>query len=340
MKLKISYVLLSVILCSNFALAKTSNLPVPDTVSPYLQQNIAVKNNSWNIPLKTEQQWHAFIDGVAVAGAANSQKMAEHFNVSIDEGYIDNVHTYTLTPPEIAPENQDKVILFLHGGGYVLNPGISGISEGVMLAGIGKYKVISVDYRMAPQHPYPAAIDDAFKVYKKLLKDYASKDIGVYGTSTGGGMTLILTMMARDNGLPVPGAIVPSTPWSDLTKTGDSYFANEKVDNVLVSYDGWLSDAVRVYAQGNDLKDPYLSPVYGDVNSFPPTLLISGTRDLFLSNTVRMQQKLIEKNIPNNLIIYEGQSHCQYYLGLPPDAPELQNHYRNVSQFFNENLGK
>ena len=111
-------------------------------------------------------------------------------------------------------------------------------------------------------------------------------------------MTLILTLRARAEGLPLPAAIAPGTPWTDLTKTGDSYFVNEGVDNVLISYDGWLSEAARVYAGGHDLKDPMLSPVYGDVSNFPPTLLTSGTRDLFLSNTVRMHLKLRQGAFP------------------------------------------
>ena len=105
-------------------------------------------------------------------------------------------------------------------------------------------------------------------VYRGLLETTPAERIGVFGTSTGGAMTLILTLRARAEGLPLPAAIAPGTPWTDLTKTGDSYFVNEGVDNVLISYDGWLSEAARVYAGGHDLKDPMLSPVYGDVSNF------------------------------------------------------------------------
>jgi epsilon-lactone hydrolase len=98
-----------------------------------------------------------------------------------------------------------------------------------------------------------------------------------------------------------------------MTKTGDSYFANEMVDNVLVSNDGWLGDAAKLYANGDDLKDPLLSPVYGDFRGFPPTILITGTRDLFLSNTVRVHRKLRMLNV------FEGQSHAQYLAS--PYAP-------------------
>ncbi len=315
------------------------DFPVPQTVSADMQKSIAAENNTWKFDIKSADEWFPLIDSSYQYGSHNSKIMADYFKVSIDEGYIGNVHTYTITPPNIPDNHKNQVILFIHGGGYVLNPGIAGIDEGVMLSGIGGYKVVAVDYRMAPKYPYPAAIDDAFTVYKKLLNEYPSKNIGVFGSSTGGGMTLVLAMQARDNGVKVPGAIVPCTPWTDLTETGDSYFTNKHVDNTLVGYEGWIDDAARYYAQDNDLKDPYLSPVYGDVTGFPPTLLVSGTRDLFLSNTVRMQQKLNEAGIENNLIVYEGQSHCQFYLGLPPTAKELQDHYKNLTAFFDKHLG-
>src|SRR5205814_7337121 len=108
----------------------------------------------------------------------------------------------------------------------------------------------------------------------------------------GGGMTLAMVLRAEKEGLPLPAATAPGTPWSDMTKTGDTYFTNEMVDNVLVSNDGWLGDAAKLYANGHDLKDPMLSPVYGDFQGFPPSILTPGTRDLFLSHPVRVHRQL------------------------------------------------
>jgi acetyl esterase/lipase len=136
--------------------------------------------------------------------------------------------------------------------------------------------------------------------------------------------------------LPLPAAIAPGTPWTDLTKTGDSYFTNEGIDNILVSYDGWVGDAARLYAGGNDLKDPMLSPIYGDVSGFPPTLLTSGTRDLFLSNTVRMHLKLREAGVIAELIVFEGMSHAQYHMSV--DARETRFHFGELERFFDRYL--
>ena len=150
-------------------------------------------------------------------------------------------------------------------------------------------------------------------------------------------MTLALVLRAKQENLPLPGAIAPGTPWSDMTKTGDSYFTNEGIDNLLVSYDGWLKQAAELYADGHDLKDPMLSPVYGDVTGFPPTFLTSGTRDLFLSNTVRMHQKLRQAGVKADLMVFEGMSHAMYYL-LPAETPETVFHFKELGRFFDENL--
>jgi monoterpene epsilon-lactone hydrolase len=110
------------------------------------------------------------------------------------------------------------------------------------------------------------------------------------------------------------------------------------VDNVLVSHEGWLAEAANVYANGHDLKDPMLSPLYGDLHSFPPTILTSGTRDMFLSNTVRVHQKLRAAGVVADLLVFEGQSHAQYLFA--PLAPESMEHFAEVSAFFDKQLDR
>lgn len=314
------------------------DLPVPATVSPELQQLISAGPAEWwqTFP-ETYEQWIHFRqerDDVALQALPGLRKAVQ---VTSEAGRIAGVPVFTISPKTIPAQNRDKVLLHLHGGGYVLNAGEAGTGEAVYMAGIGGFRVISVDYRMPPDYPYPAALDDAMQVYRVLLKDYPSSHIGVFGTSTGGGLTLALVLRAKKEGLPLPGAIVAGTPWTDLTKTGDSYFTNDHIDNVLVGYDGWLKAAAHVYAAGHDMKDPFLSPVYGDVTGFPPTLLATGTRDLFLSNTVRMHRKLRESGAVTDLLVLEGASHA-HYLMLPPDAPEAQYYFRQAAEFFERYL--
>ncbi|MGO9934845.1 MAG: alpha/beta hydrolase, partial [Steroidobacteraceae bacterium] len=241
-------------------------------------------------------------------------------------------------PKTLPARNRDLILVNVHGGAYVFFPGEAGNPEAVLMAGFAHMMVLSIDYRMPPDFPYPAALDDAIGVWRNLIKTHDPKKMAIFGTSTGGGMTLAMVLRAKAEHLPLPAAIAPGTPWSDLTKTGDSYFANESVDNVLVGYDGILGDAAKLYANGHDLKDPFLSPVYGDFHGFPPTILTTGTRDLFLSNTVRVHRKLREAGVEAALNVFEGQSHAQY--GFVAAAPETQEAFGEIAQFFDAHLAR
>jgi len=147
-----------------------------------------------------------------------------------------------------------------------------------------------------------------------------------------------MILRAKQEGLPLPAAIAPGTPWSDLTETGDSYKTNEWLDNVLVSYSGYLSHAAKLYANGHDLKDPQLSPICGDFSGFPPAILTSGTRDLFLSLTVMTHRKLRRAGVEAELQVFEGMSHAQY--NFDPYAPETKETFTEIARFFDRHLGK
>jgi epsilon-lactone hydrolase len=314
-------------------------LPVPETASPGMQAVIGAPLPAyWNIHPKSAQEWKDWVAQRADVTLKSLPALREKMGVKVEPTTIAGVKAFIVTPGEVAEANRNRVLLHVHGGGYVLSPGEAGTPEAIMMAGHGRIKVISIDYRMPPDFPYPAAMDDAMAVYKEVLKTTDAKKIGIFGTSTGGGMTLAMVLRAKAEGLPLPAAIAPGTPWSDMTKTGDTYFSNEMVDNVLVSNDGWLGEAANLYANGRDLKDPMLSPVYGDLHGFPPTILTTGTRDLFLSNTVRVHRKLREAGVVADLLVFEGMSHAQYLF--VPDAPESKQHFAEVGAFFDKYLEK
>jgi acetyl esterase/lipase len=246
------------------------------------------------------------------------------------------VNVFVLSPQTIARENEGRVFLHFHGGAYVLNPGEPGTREATFMAAFGRAKVISVDYRTSSDAPYPAALDDCVAVYRELLKTVPANKIAVFGTSTGGGLTMALVLRAKQEGLPLPAAIAPGSPWSDLTKTGDTFYTHNLVDNFQVSYDGYLKDSAYLYANGRDLKDPMLSPIYGDLNGFPPTILTSGTRDLFLSLTVRTHRKLRRAGVDAVLQVFEGLSHAQYSIN--PNAPETKEAFEEIAHFFDRHM--
>jgi acetyl esterase/lipase len=196
--------------------------------------------------------------------------------------------------------------------------------------------VISIDYRMPPKHPAPAAIEDVVVVWKELLRDRSPASMAMGGTSAGGGLTLASVHRFKELGLDLPGALYLGTPGADVDKIGDSRFINEGIDRLLVSWDGAPWDALSMYAGEYDHKHPYVSPVYGDFEGYPPTYLISGTRDLMLSDTVRVHRRLRRAGVEADLHIYEGQSHGDYIAMW--NAPESAEHYAELNAFLLRHL--
>ena len=248
---------------------------------------------------------------VRAVGGARAAGAAGRFKVKSEPMTVNGVQAHLVTPQDLPAENRNRLLVHIHGGCYVLSGGESGTTEAIYMAGFGRFKVLSVDYRRPPEFKYPAALDDTVAVWKGALKMADPKNMAIFGTSAGGALTLSTVLRARLENFRSP-AIAPGTPMSDLTRTGDSFQSNHMVDNVLVAADGRCDAMALLYAGGHDLKDPMLSPVYGDMAGFPPTLLTTGTRDLLLSNTVRVHRKLRQAGVVADLHVYEGQSHAHY----------------------------
>jgi acetyl esterase/lipase len=316
------------------------DLPLPTAdISPGMQNIIRQPPLPfWQTLLKTGEEARQFAETRAVDVLKGIPALRDRMRVTVVSETIDGVRVHVITPETIPPENQDKVLIHTHGGCYVLFPGESGTPEGIMMAGFGGYKVISVDYRMPPEAYFPGAIDDAVTVYKAVLKATPPRNIAFFGTSAGGALALSMVLRAREQGLPLPGAIAPGSPMSDVTRQGDSFFTNEMVDNILVSRDGFCHAATLIYAKGHDLADPLLSPVNGDMHGFPPAILTTGTRDLLLSNTVRVHRKLRRAGVDAELVVFEGQSHAHYQFD--DRVPETKEAFDEIARFFRKHLGK
>jgi len=314
-------------------------IPTPTTVSPELQKIIAKPWEGSTAPMSlTAEQWKAKIKPSDEDEAKTSESLLKQFHVTAEEKTIAGVHVYTVKPDAIAPENRNRLLVNVHGGAYVLFAGKACLSEAILMAHYAHAEVLSIDYRMPPDHPFPAAIDDTIAVWKEVLKSHPAKNLALFGTSAGGGLSLATVLRLKELNMPLPAAIMAGTPWSDLTKTGDTYFTNEFIDNVLGSEDGMLDAATLLYAGTHDRKEPLLSPVYGDLSGFPPTILISGTRDLFLSNTVRVHQKLLKAGVTAELLVFEAGSHAEYLVA--PDSPESADAFNEVARFFEHHLAR
>jgi epsilon-lactone hydrolase len=314
-------------------------IPVPDTVSPQMQKQIgAPLTPTWNVIPKTAEEWKAQVNAGAEATVRGLPALREALRVKVEPMTIDGVKAHMVASVDIPPENQNRLLVHVHGGCFVSFPGESGTAEAIFMAGFGRFKVISIDYRMPPDHPYPAALDDAMTVWKAAVKMADPKKMAIFGSSAGGNLTLAMVLRAKQENLPLPGAIAPGTPMSDLTGVGDSFHTNFMVDNVLVGSDGRCDAMARLYANGHDLKDPLLSPVYGDMRGFPPAILTTGTRDLLLSNTVRVHRKLRQAGVDAALQVFEGQSHAHYLRDA--NAPETREAFEEIARFFDKHLAK
>jgi acetyl esterase/lipase len=248
----------------------------------------------------------------AAAAIARLPDLCQRLQVAYERTTLGGVRAFRIVPEAVAARNRDRLLLHVHGGCYVLFPGEAGLGEALLMAGIGRFNVFSVDYRMLPEAFFPAALDDVVAAWTAATKLADPRKMAVFGTSAGGALTLGLILRAKADRLPLPAAIASGTPMADVTKTGDTFYTNEMIDNVLVSRDGVCQRAAEFYANGHDLADPLLSPINGDMSGFPPRLLVSGTRDLLLSNTVRVHRKLRRAGVEAALDVYEGQSHAQY----------------------------
>jgi acetyl esterase/lipase len=287
---------------------------------------------------QTAEEWKAQVKAAADAVVKGLPALREALHVKVEPTTIDGVKAFVVTPDVIPPQNRNRLLVHVHGGCFVSGPGESGTGEAIYMAGFGHFKVISVDYRMAPDYPYPAALDDAMTVWKAAAKMAAPRNMAIFGSSAGGNLTLAMMLRARRDHLPLPGAIAPGTPMSDLTNAGDSFQTNALVDNVLVAPGASCDKRAALYAAGHDLKDPMLSPVYGDMHGFPPAILTTGTRDLLLSSTVRGHRKLREAGVEAALQVFEGQSHGQYSRDV--NAPETKEAFEEIANFFDAHLGR
>lgn len=217
---------------------------------------------------------------------------------------IGGVPTYVLTPAALADTKNGPLFVDIHGGALVMTGG--DLSWKVFAPNAAERCGVTwaPDYRNPPGHPYPAALDDCVEVYRAAIGTRHPSEIILTGGSAGGNLAAATLLRAKDEGLPMPAALVLLSPELDLTESGDSVqIASD------LGYAARLMTMNLLYANGQDLTDPYISPLFGDVVGFPPTFLQSGTRDMFLSNTVRMHRRLLAAGVEVELHVFEAMPH-------------------------------
>ena len=281
-----------------------------------------------------EQEWMDIIAAIDAPRTADALKQLAVFDGTHEEATIAGVGTFRLSPHHKHPDFKDHLFLHFHGGAFVVGGGVSCLGEPLLFNRYLPMETISVDYRMPPANPAPAASQDGLAVYEALLQSWPANKIIMGGTSAGAGLAYSVLLMAKEKGLPMPAAVFAGTPFCDMSFTGDTLSVMENIDRILVTYHGFLGGAAALYAKNLGLKDPIVSPIYGDMKGMPPSFLVSGTRDLLLSDTVRLHRKLRDAGIRADLNVFEGQSHADYIF--VPDTPETDALYRDLERFLKE----
>lgn len=201
-----------------------------------------------------------------------------------------------------------QLLVHCHGGGYSTGSRIYARTLTTKLAESTSMDVICFDYRLAPEYPYPAATEDAMRVWNHLmLQGYAARDIILTGDSAGGNLALSLTLRLKAEGRLLPRGLVLMSPWTDLTSSGPSFTTKAKVDPVLNR--PYIDRMVAAYAPGRELTDPYISPLFGSFEGFPPTYIQAGENEILLSDSQRLQQTLADAGVLVRLDVYPGMWH-------------------------------
>ncbi len=294
----------------------TRVVPVPATISPEAQQWLGQPVPD-QAPPESLAERRARMDAYTEQARVAWNKLCPN---QIVEDKIAGVPVRIVTPPQIPVANQDKVFVNLHGGSFNADSG--SYSESIPIASYAKVKVVAVLYRLAPEHPFPAGVDDAIAVYKELLKTYKPSHIVIYGTSAGAIMTGEVAVKLKQLGLPLPAALGIFSGIGDFARAGDSASIF-----TLRGFAGHLDPPVPgphdpYYIGNTDPRDPVLSPIYADLHGLPPTLFVTGERDALLSGTVNLHRAFLRAGVDARLVVFDAMPHAFWYSAQLPESVE------------------
>jgi epsilon-lactone hydrolase len=309
----------------------TRVVPVPKTISPEAQQRLALRMS--DAPLKqTLAERRKGTDAWQARAGAEFRAL---YPVSLNVTTLAGVPVKVISPLTIPEDKRDRVLINVHGGGF--NSDSGSLTETIPIANLTRTKVVAVLYRLAPEHPFPAAVEDTVAVYKELLKTYKPQNIGLYGTSAGAILTAEVAAKLRQLGLPLPAALGIFSGLGDFSQIGDSQAIYS-----LNGFSGPLTPPAdephdSPYVGSTNPKDPVLSPVYADLNGFPPTLFITSTRDLLLSGTTILHRAFLRAGVDAQLIVFEALPHAFWN---DAHLPETKETNEIMARFFDKHVGK
>ena len=308
----------------------TRVVPVPTTISPEAEKVVA-RQMSDSPPPRSLAENRAHTDAWQTRAGAESRAI---YPVNIVNDTIAGIPVRIVTPLTIPPDKANRVLLNVHGGGFIVDSG--SLTETIPLANLTRTKVVAVLYRLAPEHPFPAAVDDTVAVYKELLKTYRPQNIGLYGTSAGAILTGEVASKLRQLNLPLPAALGIFSGLGDFSRQGDSA-AIYGLSGLAGPLGPPKELPGREYVASTNPGDPVLSPLYADLRGLPPTLFLTSTRDLLLSGTSILHRAFLKAGVDAQLVVFEGLAHAFWN---DPGLPESKDADQLMADFFDKHLGK
>ncbi len=277
---------------------------IPDSVIPRLRERMMkMKNTPEPDPVVTERKLMNF----AAAALKNLLKGSTSRRIIS----LPDCEAVLLTPKTVSRRG---IVLYLHGGGYCTGDIGYASLYGEILTAETEAVTLCPAYRLAPEHPYPAALDDAVSAYKWIRQTYPEQPVCLIGESAGGGLCYALALRLREMQLPMPEGIVSISPWTDLTLSGGSHGYNRDVDPSLTTEK--LAVFAKAYGGETDLSEPYLSPLFGDLRGLPESLIFAGGDEILLDDAVRMQAALADAGCTAELTVAEEMWHAYILYGL------------------------
>lgn len=296
-------------------------VPIPPSISPeaveMLKRRNAMPATADDLTAPVEE----IREHMAPGRAMLETELLRRYPVAVEKKTIAGVVVRTVTPAKRAPGSEHKLLINLHSGAFILGEG--SITEAIPIAALTGIPVLAIDYRLAPENPFPAAIEDVIAVYRELLKEYEPQHMALYGSSAGAVLSAEATVKMRQLSLPCPAALGFFSGTGDLARPGDteSIFGllgfTTRVTPILEAAQGYTRDA--------DLKNPVLSPIYADLKGFPATLCMSGTRDFFLSGTANFHRALLRAGVDARLVVFDAMPHVHWDDPSLPETDEALN---------------
>jgi acetyl esterase/lipase len=302
-------------------------IPVPKSISPEAQQFLVQAGSMQQSPPaepspSDKEAWRKHIAGMDKMFDPMIDRLLGN-PARVERRNMGGASVCVGTPDVV--RHPDRARMTIHGGAWTLLGGRYVMGEAAEAAAEAGCMAFAVDYRMPPDFPFPAGLDDCVAAYREIIKTYDPKKVVISGPSAGANLAAAVTLKIRDLGLPLPGAVGMMSIPADLTGLGDTLQTNRAVDLMLPRP---LDSVIALYAGGHDLTDPYLSPMFGDfTKGFPPAFLQSGTRDVLLSDTVRLHRKLVHAGIPAELHVWEAMPHASFGQSAAPENREIHTSF-------------